>query len=282
MNEDLRLLNYLEQDIAEDSVNKRLIHDKVWVDICSLTQVGEAIELVNEYRSKDWWESKSTGLLELSMSSKDIVKEILIRVCQLTKDTMIQAICSIDLGYEDVFDNVQTAAELVGVIAECGLYDVFMDKTMKVRNHVELDPDVRSFIDGCHYLPPMVSKPQKITKNTQGGYLNFNESVLLGKTKHHEGELCLSVLNIQNSIELTLDKTILGFEEEPTGKEDKALFNKMKRDSRSIYSNLDIFWLTHKYDGRGRLYSRGYNVTYQSSQYKRALITLAKQETIYD
>jgi hypothetical protein len=160
---------------------------------------------------------------------------------------------------------------------------------MWVRNHIKLEEATYEYIENCRHVLPMITRPLKVTNNYQDGHISFNSSVLLGKTKHHNGEVCLDIINIQNAIPLCLDKGILEYEEEPKNEtldaEQLIQFNTLRDDSRKAYDVLlnhgNRFYLTGAYDGRGRFYSKGYHVTYQAGQYKRALILIDKEETIY-
>ena len=40
------------------------------------------------------------------------------------------------------------------------------------------------------------------------------------------------------------------------------------------------FWLTHKYDRRGRTYAVGYHINTQGTDYNKAVLELAKKEVI--
>jgi DNA-directed RNA polymerase len=40
------------------------------------------------------------------------------------------------------------------------------------------------------------------------------------------------------------------------------------------------FWLTHKYDKRGRTYCQGYHVSYQGNDYNKACIEFADGEPL--
>ena len=40
------------------------------------------------------------------------------------------------------------------------------------------------------------------------------------------------------------------------------------------------FWLTHKYDRRGRTYAVGYHINSQGTDYNKAVLELSKQEKL--
>ena len=56
------------------------------------------------------------------------------------------------------------------------------------------------------YMPPMVVEPLPVNSNRDTGYLTLQDSLVLGgKHNHHEGDLCLDVLDIMNSVCLKID-----------------------------------------------------------------------------
>jgi len=42
----------------------------------------------------------------------------------------------------------------------------------------------------------------------------------------------------------------------------------------------DKFWLTHKYDRRGRVYCQGYHVNYQGNPWNKAVVEFADKELL--
>ena len=57
-------------------------------------------------------------------------------------------------------------------------------------------------------------------------------------------------------------------------------WNQYVNEQRMLFKEYDNepFYLTHKFDSRGRLYSNGHNINYQSDEYNKALFNLAKKE----
>ena len=61
-------------------------------------------------------------------------------------------------------------------------------------------------------------------------------------------------------------------------------FAKYDKSSREVIDALftagDRFWLTHKYDKRGRTYCQGYHVSYQAADWNKACIQFADAEPL--
>jgi hypothetical protein len=153
----------------------------------------------------------------------------------------------------------------------------------------------------------MLCKPNKLKHNRSNGYKTIKgESLILGNSiNHHDGEICLDVLNIMNSIPLTINEEFREYcLEEPTfdlttveGAENMTRVQLMHavtqqrlnwedhlRKSTALYDLMieegNHFYLTHKVDKRGRIYSQGYHINPQGTSFKKAVIDLKRKEKI--
>lgn len=203
-------------------------------------------------------------------------------------------------GMEDQFtyftemEATTMAAELVTVICESDLYDVWAadcnpTQSLACTSNVELDQEEIDYLHNVQYMIPMITKPLEVTKNNHGsGYITIEDSVILGKLNRHDEPLGLDALNILNSIELSLDERIMEFPETSskpldTPKKVKA-FEMWKMSSQQAYEEIlrfgNSFYLTNKFDMRGRVNSQGYQINIQSMEYKKAMINLKRKEVI--
>ena len=161
----------------------------------------------------------------------------------------------------------------------------------------DITPDVQQELDTYQFPMPMVVPPKELQDNTDTGYYTSRNSVIL-KDNHHDFDVCLDHLNHVNSVKLTLnhrvtsmiknqwrnlDKPKTGEEHFEYKKRVKA-FEKYDRTAYEVMGHLDIagteFYLTHKYDKRGRVYCQGYHVNYQGNTWNKAVIEFADQETV--
>jgi len=161
----------------------------------------------------------------------------------------------------------------------------------------DITTDVQQELDTYQFPMPMVVPPKELQDNTDTGYYTSRNSVIL-KDNHHDFDVCLDHLNHVNSVKLTLnhrvtsmiknqwrnlDKPKTGEEHFEYKKRVKA-FEKYDRTAYQVMGHLDIagteFYLTHKYDKRGRVYCQGYQVTYQGNTWNKAVIEFADQETV--
>lgn len=192
--------------------------------------------------------------------------------------------------YTDEFDAVKTAAEVLVVCAEEDLLEMEQrhGETIMVGHDWNMSSELVNHLNRMLFLPPMVCKPKEVTSNKGTGYLTFEESVILGRENHHSKKVSLDVLNIINQVSLSIEPEALAYEEKPNKlleePEQVIAFEAMRDASREVYNYLmgagNSFYYTHKFDKRGRLYSIGYHLHLQSTEYKKSLLEFTKQEII--
>lgn len=194
------------------------------------------------------------------------------------------------------FGSAQTTADMLLKAAEADLVDWNAPLRIFIVRFT-LSQDVQDDIDRFQYPLPMVVKPQPVTNNRQTGYLTTGGSIIL-KKNHHEDDVCLDHINAMNAIKFSinqdtalmvknqwrnLDKPKQGETKDNFEKRKKA-FEKYDRTAKEVMELLlqegNEFYLTHKYDKRGRIYCQGYHVTYQGAPWSKAIIELADKEII--
>lgn len=298
----IKLLQYL----LEEKYNRKTIRNKVMNDLSTSVldkQFEKACDLVKQYKSGSYYSSKNQRILELvDMTSTEIVLEVLIATAISDEPQPIQSVASRlanHLPYESTFDGVKTASELLAVICETNMFDIIAARnsytgSLMVSSNLRLEEETLKMIESTKYLPPMVCKPNTLRKakkdkpNMDTSHISFTDSLLLGKEHYHEHPLALDAINIANHVKLSLDEDILMFEEtsnkELDTPEKVAQFTQLINTSNDVYNEVlaagNEFYLTWKYDFRGRMYSQGYHVNMQSTGYKKALISLTKKEVI--
>lgn len=230
------------------------------------------------------------------LSVFDVVLEVFIKVIQ-HQNTSYQAVAGMVapmLEFKESIDGVKTVADVMAFMAELDLIDAIFPSdsetgVLMVESKYELSDETKEFIEDTMYLPPMICSPVLVESNNDLDYLTQYSSMILGGIlNQHNKKIGLDVINILNQQEWELDEYVLGFEE--TSKkpldthEKREQFEKMKRSSRKVYQLImetgNKFYWTHKFDKRGRVYSQGYHVNIQSTDYKKALINLAKGEVV--
>ncbi|QDH84613.1 putative RNA polymerase [Achromobacter phage vB_AxyP_19-32_Axy22] len=161
----------------------------------------------------------------------------------------------------------------------------------------EISAEVQHEIDSYQYPLPMVIEPRHLENNRQSGYLISQGSVIL-KKNHTEDDVCLDHLNRMNKVALTinydtvgmiqnkwknLDKVQEGETREDFEKRKRAFdkYNKTAHEVMAVLTHMgNRFYITHKYDKRGRTYAQGYHVNYQGTPWNKAVVEFADAEVI--
>jgi hypothetical protein len=161
----------------------------------------------------------------------------------------------------------------------------------------DITDQVQADLDRYQYPLPMVVPPLRVRDNRETGYFTAKDSIILRKN-HHDDDVCLDHINRTNRIRFminfdtaamianswrNLDKPKPGESQRDFDKRVKA-FNKYDRSSKEVITKLlahgNEFYLTHRYDKRGRVYCQGYHVNYQGSPWNKAVVELADREFV--
>lgn len=163
----------------------------------------------------------------------------------------------------------------------------------------DITEDVKDEIDTYQYPLPLIVEPKEVRNNMDNGYYTSKGSVIL-RNNHHEDDVCLDYLNRANKVKLRVNSDTVAFIhnewanlDKPKPGEDrqdflkrKKAFEKYDRTAKEVFQHLDTtggeFYLTHKYDKRGRVYCQGYHTTYQGNDWNKATIEFAHGEPLED
>lgn len=137
------------------------------------------------------------------------------------------------------------------------------------------------------YPLPMIVKPEPVINNYDTGYITTKYSIIC-RNKAGSDDYNLDHINKVNSIALTINKSVLKHchnrnKNPPTTMQEEKNFEKfsdMQRNIAEVYSVEDKFYLTHRYDKRGRIYPTGYWINYQGNDFAKALIEFAEPEKL--
>jgi hypothetical protein len=279
-----------------------------------LPEVAQGVELLTAWMAETHYESKAARLHHLaSLDLEKLVTEIFVGITYFQFETpLVNAIGQLAsrIGFDDKRDSVQTIAEVLAVLTETNVFDLnkhHRNASIQVISNIQFSDELSKFIEYSCYLPPLVCKPKKLVNNRSSAYYTHNNDshILGGGFNHHDGNICLDVLNARNAIPLSLDVEFLcTVEEEPTHdldtietdedlsdwkiadmvRKQKANWASYKEQSYYFYSLMvnqgNRFYLDHKVDKRGRMYDCGYHITPQGTSFKKAMINLADKEPV--
>jgi hypothetical protein len=286
-------MKQLLQLMIEEKYSAKTLRKDIHNALYGRIDISKHIEALDSYRGKEYYESKNKRIRQIHMDNESLVYSAIVAVyINKGEEQPIQAVVSrlypvLDMLEE--IDAIKTAAEIVGVLVMSDLFDLTMKANeYYVSGNLTLPPSLSRRIDSVKYLPPMMCKPNKVMTSRDTSHLTFVDHVILGRMNHHNKPVPVDVLNIANSVELELDEDILQFEESPNKELDTpdkvSQFQQMASESVDVYNEIlengNSFYFTWKYDFRGRMYSQGYHVNIQATDYKKALISLKNKRII--
>lgn len=277
------------RNLVKEDVNPE---HPVFLDICRLIQTYR-------HQAGGAYPSKAIRIryLDGKITNEEIATELLAVLLPIQEVSPIQSLASqigLALGYDNILDGVKTGAELIAVCEQSGAYTIYKHTdelnetgTLSVRSNFKLDDKTADLIAKTKFLPPMLCEPNDWTNNHNGGALQGSGSCILGAMNHHNGNQSLDVLNMLQHIPWQLNEMVDYVE-----KSNKALdthdkltqFELMKNQSTIVYNELmdggNQFHFSWKNDSRGRMYSQGYHLHLQSTQYKKAILDFYDEELI--
>lgn len=232
------------------------------------------------------------GYMEEKMIDPDFGFDLLVQMA-LHKRTTLPIMVSILRHH---FDNSQLTAEEILKCAEADLVDWLPNFTQLVVIF-NTPPAVQADLDRFQYPLPMVVHPLEVKDNHDTGYYLTRNSLILRKN-HHDNDICLDHINRSNNVKLCIDHDTANMIknqwknlDKPKDGESKADFQKrvkaFEKYDRTAKEMMELilqhgneFYLTHKYDKRGRTYCQGYHITYQGAAWNKAVIELANKEVV--
>lgn len=202
-------------------------------------------------------------------------------------------------------------AELIVFGAEIDLWDLSKDRYTRIFNKWEMDKETLDIINEFRFLNPMIVKPLEVNhkgNNRGSGYLTIGSDSLLLGGQYHTKDICTNVLNQMNSTKFELNVELMKLFRNNWNNMDKPKLadgiDQLRDETQEEYEKRLLafeeyeqlvfktaielyhcdnqFYLTHKYDKRGRLYCIGYQVSYQGNSYSKAIVNLANKELITD
>lgn len=260
-------------------------------------KVQDGVNRLDAWRFKDHgYASKNNRLAQIAdMELDGLVRALFVGVayCQTPElFTSVTAQLASRLKFDDKADSIKTVAEMMAVLCLTDAFDIVKgdrSDSLVIQSHIPLSQRLLGYVVQSGYLPPLVCEPDELTSNYDSGYFTHNDCLVLGKRNGHSGDLCLDVLNKQNKVPMTLDLDFLRtVEEMPTKPLDTPMkaqqWMQFKTESYERYKLIanqgNRFYLTNKYDMRGRLYAQGYHISHMGASFKKAMVEFADKEMV--
>lgn len=258
--------------------------------------INHGVQLLEEWRAQQFYASKQKRVDQLEdLDLRELVTKIMQGIAYIQKPelfTSVSAQLAGRLQFSDKPEAIATMAEILAVLCETDLFDITKESrqaSLMLVSRIPLSQKLLEYIDNTTFQLPMVCPPEYVDQNRKSGYLTYNDSLILGTGNHHEGDICLDVINLQNSIPLKLNIEFLLEQEmlpnfEIVTPEQREQWEAFKYASHRVwmlmYNQGNRFYLTNKVDKRGRLYSVGYHINTQGNQFQKAMVELADEEIV--
>lgn len=317
------MLQVIRQEAIEKKYSRKhidqYIRDSILGNPGMVAKVTIGVQLIEDYKAKTYYDSKNARIEQLEgLDVEALVLDIFVGIAYCQREelfTSVTAQLASRLKFSDKADAIKTVAELTAVLCGTDAFDInkaSSNASLMIQSQIPLEDKLVEYINNSRYLPPMVCKPLELTSNYSSGYLTHTDSLILRGYNHHNGDICLDVLNTVNGVALRLDTDFVGsVEEDPnqTFTADRAIdaaaekgkyisqaealeivakqienWKQFKGQSYEFYLLMatqgNEFYLTHKVDKRGRIYCAGFHLSTQGSAHKKACLELAKQELV--
>ena len=289
MNE-LRIIGQLNkvemQMMYENTFNKRQLNKWLYEIFKPLIQQDEVLN-----KPEHKWEQQVVIKLLSILAEKH----------SLYLDT---AVAMLKEREEEIDVSVQKIANIVFYCAKNKYLTLVEGKNnYKLLTKFKFNKETQAKVDKFKYLNPMLVRPLKVNQknnNRGSGQLTIaSDSLILGGI-YHNNYICTDILNYLNEICLELNQEIIRTYrnewkdlDSPKDNETQADYqkriNSFEHYEKGCYqtfaemiSNDNTFWLTHKYDKRGRVYCQGYYISYQSNSYAKAVLQTKNKSQISD
>jgi hypothetical protein len=197
------------------------------------------------------------------------------------------------------YGDPQTVADQLVLLAELDYVDI--EETMdgwKFMVKYDVSSDVHEMLDKYQFPLPMLVHPKRLTRNFDTGYLTIlNPVILNGSDYFDDKDVCLDHLNRMNHVALEVNMEVVRSQEgkfiSPTREDDEDFKDFQKRQKQAVKfyeTTVDVmntlnalggeFYLTHRFDRRGRCYASGYHINTQGDDYRKAMLVLHRKEKL--
>lgn len=263
---------------------------------------------------KDWYDTPTTRVkkerrnIVVNLDLTDLITGLIAQT-MLTCQSPIKLI-SFSQMYSipnmEKLDSMKTVMELIAILEPLDLYQLTQnqDGTYMIESLLIPSEDIQNRNTLSCYLPPMIEKPKELKHNKSSPLKTIQtDSLILGRNQnYHTNNICLDVLNKQNSNQYELDKDTLNQYEKEFHREvltDKefdllsqaeqeqynqeyATYLTYKEQFKVLANNLQdkILYLCNKVDKRGRIYVQGFHFSTQGTSYEKACINLKTKEYV--
>lgn len=286
-------------------MNNRASLDQLRDEVESNPKIGHQIALETLYNKnqllsrirREFTDSKDVDIVGY-LSSKGIDEELgidLLVQLVLHKRTTISTMVGILRSHRP--DDLQWVADQILACCRADVCD-WNPVTSQLVIRFDITPDVQAELDKYQFPLPMIVEPRRLSSNRDSAYIACGDGSVILRKNHHDDDVCLDHLNRVNAVRFTIDNGTASMvrnrwrnldrpkpgETKQDFQRRRRAFDKYDRTAKVVMAEVtklgNEFYLTHKYDKRGRTYCQGYHVNYQGAPWNKAVIQLADKEII--
>lgn len=231
------------------------------------------------------------------MESKDIDPEfgldIMVQMA-LHKRTSLPTLIGLTRNH---FKGHNASQQAVDMLLKCAVADLVDWDSLTSQFIVKfpITAEVQRELDMFQFPLPMVVEPRTLNKNTDTPYMTVKDGSVILRRNHHNDDVCLDHINRVNRTKFAINNDVARMVQNQWRNHDrpkegetrqdfekrKRAFDKYDRTAKAVMAQItelgNEFYLTHKYDKRGRTYCQGYHVSYQGAPWNKAVIELAPE-----
>ncbi len=291
----------IENRYSDTNIHK-LVVEEITTSKLLEAKLDNCVTNIIEWCNQEHYDSKKECLDILKEEDiQDILIRMLAKIMPITGSTTIANIVS-QTYYLLPFDKyslsiqLKRTAELIYQLAIVDIIDITPafnseEGTITINNNFLLSEKVSNIIRKSMFLPPMVCEPNKVKSYKDSGYLRKNKYSILKKKHQHNFPINLDAINQFNGTPLSLDidtlkQTVDEFKDSSKDRntDDIEMFERYTSETHKVALELihagNKFYETYFYDGRGRIYSRGYHINHQGNCYRKAMINFKETGSI--
>lgn len=300
-----------KKDVAYQALEKSRLDDRPYVEAQEELEMlfdknQRNRRIMREFNIKEFWDLHAAADMP-----PEVTRDFCLSLCLqmvIHKRTSASTLIGTLYRHFDTGTSRTVAMQACADALEQAIKHDFVDYSIEREEFIvrlQLTAEAQKELDRFQYPLPMVVQPKSLKSNRHNGYLSDETSKSLVVLKagratefYEQADLCLDHLDRMNKIRLTLNMSVVelidnewadldkkrpGEPDEDYRKRVRAFerYDESSKDVIHAISQLrDVFWLTHKYDRRGRVYCQGYHVNYQGNPWNKAVVEFADKELI--
>ncbi|ELA08272.1 hypothetical protein MOMA_06911 [Moraxella macacae 0408225] len=280
----------MNQSQIEKLLHIKHLENELKTDISNSyeSEIIKAKQAIIKWCNIKEWDSKNDRKYFVSfLDLNSLILNILTKTVLYCQKPMpfVSIASMINIGFTDKMDNIRTVSELLALLEPMGIYTI--DDNRMIEALIMPSKELETKLHHACFIPPMIEKPDTLYRNNDCGLKTIDkDSLILGfNENYHTKNISLDVLNTLNNNEYELDMYIISNFEKPVVANTElelTTWENFKEQFTVFVKHLTdkTFYLTHKVDKRGRVYSQGYHFNTQGSSFEKACINLKHKELI--